>query len=124
MSKTLKKVKEPETRTFLWGSSRYADGQFASDETIDKCLELIKTDRWKTRNTQERCIVLETSINRCALEILRYSRSEWSNDYYDWANNLMDIMSFIDKNAKKFKYGRYLNLQSTYDSTKTKTTSR
>lgn len=98
-------------KVFL-SDAKWASGNFATDEEIDVLLDkLPKLDHTKLLS-EENAILIETSINALALEIIRFSRTSWSNDYYGEVTSLGDIINWLDKYWKHHKMGRYFSIES------------
>ena len=85
--------------TFLWGS-KWADGIIATAEHAHDLIEMIEGPRnnwWSFPLTQEQCGIVESSINYFALTLLRYSASQWGNDYYGAFDSICAIKQWISK---------------------------
>ena len=87
---------EKKPKVFLY-DAYWASGKFATAQQVDECIRMIKKKDHKKRLNEKECILIETSINYLALEIIRFSASSWSNNYYGAVDCLGDITSFLDK---------------------------
>lgn len=109
--KTKLKVFSPKPRVFLH-DAKFASGHFASEEDIEKTLSLVRRLNVNRFLSEEHAILIETSINSLALSILRFSNTEWSNDYYGCVESLHEITSFLDRFFKAHKMGKYFSLKT------------
>jgi hypothetical protein len=96
--------------TFITGS-KWADGGFLDEETLDETLTACeKTKDFKYAITVEHLRHVEMGLNALALTILRYSKSEWGNDYYGAVESFRTLANWIDKYHKANNLGRYFKL--------------
>jgi len=72
-------------KSFLGTGGRQNIGYDLNEELWEKSLSEMTTEE------------LELTINHNALRIIRYSNSEWGNDYFDAAQRIADVMKEINE---------------------------
>lgn len=96
------------TKTFMNGAT-YASGHFAEREELCKLLDIVKSGKYPRWSAKLRTQI-ETSLNNLALAMVRYSNTEWGNDYYWQVEQIAAIMNWLEYYERKHKSGRHFSL--------------
>lgn len=91
-----------KTQTFLAGS-KWAHGNFNQNacETVDYFMKRSEEKQLTKREADK----LETAINSFALEIIRFSKTEWANDYYSNVHELRKLSEWLRRYEKFHGFG-------------------
>lgn len=85
-------IKKPQ-RAFLAGA-KWQNVGIADEEESNNTLHSLRSGNLVSAVSTERC------INACAISLIRYSSSEWSNDYFAKLEDLAFLNEQISKSMK------------------------
>lgn len=112
MTNDMKEQQKLSGRSFL-GGAKWADGDVATDAELTTTYELIQRLNPRKRLSAENADLIERCINRHCLDVLRFSKSEWGNDYYACFEAIGDIYQWLDRFNKHHKLGKYFGTTGT-----------
>jgi hypothetical protein len=96
-------------KTFITGS-RWADGAFLDRGILQELLTTCEETKDFKYLTVEHLRQVEMGLNTLALDIIRYSKSEWGNDYYGAVDSFRILVNWVDRYHKENEMGKYFKI--------------